>query len=41
MCARNLLVAGVVSTLLATTYAFFMAVYYSNVVDSQSGAQGN
>lgn len=34
--ARNLLVAGVVSTLLATTYAFFMAVYYSNVVDSQS-----
>lgn len=34
--AKSLLMAGVVSTLLATTYAFFMAVYYSNVVDSQS-----
>lgn len=34
--AEDLVVAGVVSTLLATTYAFFMAVYYSSVVDSQS-----
>jgi diguanylate cyclase (GGDEF)-like protein len=33
---KDMVVAGVVSTLLATTYAFFMAVYYSSVVDSQS-----
>ncbi len=34
--AEDMVVAGVASTLLATIYAFFMAVYYSNVVDSQS-----
>jgi diguanylate cyclase (GGDEF)-like protein len=34
--AQSLLITGVVSTLLATTYAFFMAAYYASVVDSQS-----
>ena len=34
---NHMMAAGIASTLLATTYAFFMAVFYSSVVDSQSG----
>lgn len=33
---ENMVVAGIVSTLLATVYAYFMAVFYSTVVDNQS-----
>lgn len=33
---RKMIIAGVASTLLVTIYAFFMAAYYSSVVDSQS-----
>lgn len=34
--SEDMVVAGLLSTLLATTYIFFMAAYYSSVVDSQS-----
>lgn len=33
---ENMVYAGMISAFSATTYAFFMAVYYSSVVDSQS-----
>ena len=34
---ENMVFAGVLSAFCSTTYAFFMAAYYSRVVDSQSG----